>query len=306
MFLDKTMIHSSDDITDKELSRELTTLKYTDLSFWVIWAAIALVYILIRINVANIPLDRDEGMFGYMGQLILDGGIPYLDAFDHKPPVVFYLNALALLFFPPTPLGIHVFLHMYNFLTLIALYCLVKAYSNSTVAGLWTAFIFAVFSSSPGIQGYGASTEMFLLLPLTLSLLFAVLAVSKKSLCFPILSGVFGALTFWTKQTAALAMVFIIAYLIFAQIKRTQSNRFDVAKPLLSLALWGSGFLAISLLIGGYFYYHNAFEKFIYCNFTYNFVYSKVSSSLRFCRPISQYSRRLPRETSSQYSLEWA
>ena len=98
------MCESNSEITVLESSRDFTKPKYADISFWLLWLAIAAVYIVIRINIVNIPLDRDEGMFGYMGQLILDGGLPYLDAFDHKPPVVFYLNALALLFVPSTPL----------------------------------------------------------------------------------------------------------------------------------------------------------------------------------------------------------
>lgn len=257
-----------------ESSREFTKPNYTDVSFWLIWLAITLVYIVIRINIVHIPLDRDEGLFGYMGQLILDGGLPYLDAFDHKPPVVFYLNALALLIVPPSPLGMHLFLHTYNFATLIALYFLAKKFARSSASGLWVAFIYGVFSSSPGILGFAASTEMFLLLPLTLSLLFAVLTVHKNKLYRPVLSGVFGALTFWTKQTAALVLLFVVLYLIFAQIHCSERKNLDLVKPLKSILLWSCGFLAASSMIVGYFYYHNALDKFIYCNFTYNFAYS--------------------------------
>ena len=97
--------------------------------YWFVWIAICLVYILIRINTVSIPLDRDEGIFGYAGQVILNNGLPYRDVFDHKPPVAFYLNALALLFVPPTSTGIHTYLHVYNFFTLIVLFFLAKIYT---------------------------------------------------------------------------------------------------------------------------------------------------------------------------------
>jgi len=77
---------------------------------WIVWIAICLVYILIRLHIVSIHLDRDEGIFGYAGQVILNDGLQYRDVFDHKPPVAFYLKASALLSVPPTSTGIHKFL----------------------------------------------------------------------------------------------------------------------------------------------------------------------------------------------------
>ena len=79
---------------------------------------IIFVYILLRINPIGIPLDRDEGVFGLIGRSILEGGVPYQEAIDHKPPMIFLIYAFALTIFPPTALGIHLFLHLYNFITL--------------------------------------------------------------------------------------------------------------------------------------------------------------------------------------------
>src|SRR4051812_12012355 len=93
---------------------------------WLCFAAIVVVYIAFRFHSLPIPLDRDEGMFGYAGQRILEGGKLYVDAVDHKPPGVFYLYALALSFFPPTAMGIHLFLAIYNFLTLVAVALLLR------------------------------------------------------------------------------------------------------------------------------------------------------------------------------------
>ena len=46
------------------------------------------------------PLDRlpgrDNGVFLYGGQQILLGKIPYLDFWDHKGPLIHYINALGL------------------------------------------------------------------------------------------------------------------------------------------------------------------------------------------------------------------
>jgi len=41
-------------------------------------------------------LERDSGVFHYVGWLITQGKIPYRDVWDHKPPVIFFINALGL------------------------------------------------------------------------------------------------------------------------------------------------------------------------------------------------------------------
>lgn len=41
---------------------------------------------------------NDSGIFLYFGQQILRGRLPFVDLWDHKPPLVFYLNALGLFF----------------------------------------------------------------------------------------------------------------------------------------------------------------------------------------------------------------
>jgi hypothetical protein len=258
--------------------RTANTFSLATPNYWLVWIAICLVYILIRLNTVSIPLDRDEGIFGYAGQVILNNGLPYRDVFDHKPPVAFYLNALALLFVPPTSTGIHTFLHVYNFLTLIVLFFLAKTYTESYTTGLWVAFTYAVFSSSPAIQGFTASTEMLLLLPMSMSLLCGVLAVQRRSILFSLVSGICGALAFFTKQTAGVILVFICLYvlasLISCVLRKNISRRTSVAIML----GWGAGFILVVLLFAGYYYYHKVFDEFLYWSFTHSLIYSKQIS----------------------------
>ena len=243
--------------------------------FWLGWTIVLVIYIVIRINMVEIPLDRDEGIFGYSGQVILDGGLPYEDVFEHKPPIVFYINALALLFFPPTPFGIHCFLHIYNFLTLIALYLSASVYTKSRMTGFWVAVVYAVFSSTPTIQGFTASTEMFLLLPIALSLLFAVMANEYKQSNYLVLSGFCAALAFFTKQSAAPMILFVLMFMAFTRINLVPNKQMAAKVVMLDLIKWSAGFMVITLSIGAYFYYHKIFGEFYYWSFTHNFLYSK-------------------------------
>lgn len=62
-------------------------------------AAVATLALLI--HVPNFPvgksLQEDAGVFLYAARTILDGGVPYRDVWDHKAPLLYYLDALGLL-----------------------------------------------------------------------------------------------------------------------------------------------------------------------------------------------------------------
>ena len=66
---------------------------------WLLPALVGIVVVHagLRFHALGVPLDRDEGAFGTIGQLILDGRVPYRDGVDQKPPGVFFIYALALL-----------------------------------------------------------------------------------------------------------------------------------------------------------------------------------------------------------------
>ena len=48
-----------------------------------------------RAGALDLPLDRDEGAYGYIGANLASGTIPYRDAFDHKPPGIYVFYAAA-------------------------------------------------------------------------------------------------------------------------------------------------------------------------------------------------------------------
>lgn len=49
---------------------------------------------LIRIGFREIPMERDEGTYAYMGGLVLQGAVPYVDFLEMKPPGLYYSYAL--------------------------------------------------------------------------------------------------------------------------------------------------------------------------------------------------------------------
>ena len=254
-------------------------------------AVILIAYVALRLPGISVPLDRDEGAFGYMGQLINAGKLPYRDGVDHKPPIAFYINALALRFVPPTEQGIHIFLLLYNALTLLCMFYLGKCYFRSFTAGIWCAFAFCVFSASPAIQGFTASTEMWMLLPIALSLLLAVLGAQRRKAMPLVLSGVAGAVACWTKQTAFTSILFVF---IFVCLSGPGTDP-DAAAPSLrarlrALACWMLGAVGFSGLLVSYFYIQGILGAFIYWSFLHNVSYAEVRT---LSNTLSEFSVRL-------------
>jgi hypothetical protein len=54
------------------------------------------------------PLGRDQANFAWVGRVILDGGVPYRDAWDVKGPLSYYLYALDLAIFGSNAVSIRV------------------------------------------------------------------------------------------------------------------------------------------------------------------------------------------------------
>ena len=76
----------------------------------------------VRLRLAGVPLERDEGEYAYAGQLILQGIPPYHLAYNMKFPGTYYAYSLFLAVFGQTPSGIHTGLLLMNLATAVVLF----------------------------------------------------------------------------------------------------------------------------------------------------------------------------------------
>ena len=81
----------------------MITRKELILLFIIIAAAFSL-----RMVFLHEPLERDEGLYAYIGQEILRGNLPYRDAMDQKPPGIHYIYSTIITAFGATPEGIRI------------------------------------------------------------------------------------------------------------------------------------------------------------------------------------------------------
>jgi Dolichyl-phosphate-mannose-protein mannosyltransferase len=228
---------------------------------WLPWLLVLLFYIVIRVQLASVPLDRDEGTFGSAGQAILRGEMPYRDFFDHKPPGLFYLYAAVMLIVPPTAGGLHAFLHVWNFLALAALAFVAWKLAGKRAA-LWTAFVYSVVSIAPSVQGFTTSAELVAIAPLAASL--ALTFVERRRDLMLILAGVLAAFAFLIKTPYALPL--LATPLLF----RAQGPRWKR-----DTLMWIAGGAIVGVITAAAF--AGVWKEFWYWNATHNAVYRDLS-----------------------------
>jgi len=112
--------------------------------------------------------DWDESTFTIVGQSILNGNMPYVDAWDIKPPLSYYAYALFIAVFGKSLVSIRLGGMLCIYLAAVLLYETGKTIRSKT-AGIIAAIFLIVFAST-GPSGLSTMTEHVLLVPVALIL----------------------------------------------------------------------------------------------------------------------------------------
>lgn len=177
---------------------------------------IALVFLTSLTNVPSLrPQGRDSGIFAYTGQVVLDGGAPYRDAWDNKPPIVYLLNAAAFGIFGVNRWAIWIIEIIVLAITSLLFFNLVNTlYKRQWIAVVGT-LLFILLMRQPRLIGDGNYTESYALLFQVLCLIFGYQFLQKPAAKWCFWFGLTASLAFMAKQTSAgVAVVFIPALLV--------------------------------------------------------------------------------------------
>src|SRR6185295_12425866 len=118
----------------------------------------------IRLRLLDFPLERDEGEYAYIGQLMLQGVPPYESAYTMKWPGTPGAYALIMAIFGQTPAGIHTGLLFVNLATAWMVYLLTKRLTGDA-PGVVAAGTYGLLSISPWCLGLAAHATHFVVLP---------------------------------------------------------------------------------------------------------------------------------------------
>ncbi len=200
----------------------------------------------IRYRLAAMPLERDEGEYAYMGQLILEGIAPYKEAYNMKLPGTYFMYSLIMLIFGKTFTAIHIGLMFMNAATMVFLFLSFKRLF-SPMTGLIAAATYGVMSISPGMLGFAAHATHFVCFYVSLALYFFARYDENGKLYFSLLAGVMFGLSFLMKQQA---LFFIIFGGIMMLSVHLLNKPMSVKKAVVSTGLYSVGvFIPYTVLV---------------------------------------------------------
>ncbi|MCH8814742.1 MAG: glycosyltransferase family 39 protein [Chloroflexi bacterium] len=204
---------------------------------------------------------RDEGLYASVAQLILDGGVPYRDAFDNKPPLIFGIYSFSFILFGENVWAPRLLAAICLSLTTLLVYFqgrLVFSHNGGVIAAL-------AFALSIGIADFqtNANTEYFLVLPMVGALVAFTLARRTDGAAWYVLAGVLSGLAVMTKQVAIFNFLVLLAVPLITSVcdggwTAVASRR--VVRPLIVMV---SGFSVALAAVVAPFVITGAFGEFI-------------------------------------------
>jgi len=211
---------------------------------------------------------RDSGIYLYIGSELLKGKTIYSEVWEHKPPFIFYINALGLLLGCGSPWGVWGIEIAFLFLTLLISYLAMRKSLGAVIAFLLSAAAFlAVF-----LYMSGNFTEEYALLFQALILFFFLRDQHdhKKPAVFFLL-GILTGIVFNIKQTyidlSAAIVILILLTMVF-------TKHWREFKHLLAMAL---GFLLTNLLVLLLMAAQGALKGWWQTAYLFNFAYSSLT-----------------------------
>ncbi|MBI5952585.1 MAG: hypothetical protein HY865_13085 [Chloroflexi bacterium] len=212
---------------------------------------------------------RDQGVYLYVGQQILDSGIPYRDVWDHKGPLVYYINALGL-WLTDSVWGVWFLEVVFLFLAAVAGFLAMRTAFDSLTALSTTILWLAAF---PDVVDHGNSVEEYSLLFQFAAIWFFLRARNSKGWWNEFLIGVMAALTFSLRPNnvgvhLAIGLI-LVADLLF------QKERLQTFKRI-AAAVAGAG--VVFFFVAVYFAANHALYDLFDQVFVFNYHYSKLQT----------------------------
>ena len=212
--------------------------------------------------------NLDEGITITAAEQIRAGGVLYLDAADHRNPLVPYLKAAVFTVFGDwNTTAVHTLLALLLGLEAVALWQIARRLGDERT-GMAAAAVFTVlcFLLPDGDDAMAAHTEWFVILFSTAGFLAFATALDRPSFLRGLGIGSLFGLAFLCKQPGLLD--YGVTFVLLALLLLTRPNP---RGPLLRLALGsGTGFaLAVGIAVA-YFAWHGALRDLAYYAWTYN------------------------------------
>ena len=165
-------------------------------------------------------IDMDESTFILMASHVLDGHLPYVELYDNKPPMIYFLLAGAMWAFGESLLVVRLFGAFCLWVSCLAVFAIAARYTTRMHAALAAFLLIAVQSVS---YGQHTSTE----LPATAALMGAlwVCIVCRRSLPALAATGMLMSLATLTRSNLAVVLIAFGSWLAVATLRPSAGIR---------------------------------------------------------------------------------
>ena len=231
-------------------------------------------------------IDWDESVYLLMSKSILDGNLPYIQVWDHKPPGIYLLFSLSQIVFGQSVISIRILTCIFVSISCLFLYKsgnVINPHNNQN--GLLAGILYAFFSLKNG--GLSANTELFFTFfnILAFYLIFITLFSSNKELIFHkfrfFIIGLVMGISLHIKYLVIFDFIAIFLIVISYYYLKS-SNRKLMGLTKIVLCLLTGSFIPF-LLFMLYFLKSGYLNEYIYANFIANKIYSaETQFSIRY------------------------
>jgi hypothetical protein len=184
-----------------------------------VFLLIGLLIVTVLVSLPQLPSikaqGRDSGVFAYTAEMMLQGKVPYRDTWDHKPPLIYVINALAFAFFGANRWTLWLVEVLFFYGTSLLVWGLLRVVYHRPGLAVFGTLIFMFQAHHPRLVGTANYTESYALLWQALCLLigYSFLQQPNNRMAFGI--GLVSGLAFLTKQNiVSVALTFIPAVLV--------------------------------------------------------------------------------------------
>jgi len=211
--------------------------------------------------------DIDEGSHAAVAATLMDGGLPYLNAVNNKPPGIFYVYyATFSLFGKYNMIAVHMVTFLWTVATAIFLSILAKKLSGK-IAALFALLFYLTFTVALYPKMIAANSEIFMALPYSLAVLLLWRGCASGKGHFFFIAGIFSGFSVLFKQVGGVIACAVLLYLLL--IVPLWHGRRRIASGIASSAIYGIGFILPLALVGFLFYRYGILKDWIFWNVTY-------------------------------------
>jgi hypothetical protein len=240
-------------------------------------AIVVVLVVVVRLRLLALPLERDEGEYAYMGQLLLKGYAPFEMAYNMKFPGTSMMYALIMLVFGQSAEGIHAGFLLINLGTVLLIFLAARRFIGNEIAAFASAS-YALLSLSPAVLGNAAHATHFVMLFAVAGIFQLLMAMESKSTLRLFISGLLLGFCVLMKQSGIFFAAFSGLVFLYDQvfIQKEKWTRWMISATVLA-----AGIILPLAMLFLWLYLAGTFNRFWFWTMSYGSQYAGAESLSR-------------------------